>query len=1573
MPPTPGPRPTVSPWAVLAWVLALLLPLPAGADANRPLADTRREAPGLSGRWLVSYHDAELGEVQGVAAIDETRGEAEVRLIHPTTEQSHYLTATSFERRGNTVTLVLEGRSPSGPATTIPDLGSIPGLQVIRVPEGSTRVSAEYDHRRGEATIVQRGDSDRDRVTLRLEYDGRGELTGSWSYYADRTTRRERGGRGRVHTFELAEGAPPQGVQHGPERCERLAPIIAGVVVLEDHTHRLHPEVPGCRYPFGDGGGVASTRTLFVYGVNLPTHRSEGAVFGSDSPEVRYRRAYLPSDTLNNAWAREVYERGRERALATLPPEHRDALGKLDTLIIEASFGEGAVPGTRRFSINGAEAPWNLNFGDNWARLHFARAVGPDEPGEADRLRSGCEPTETVFASETVVLELRTDLALPLESVPIEVWRNDQRVTIQGRQTLTLTRVPGARHIYRSPALFLTADAAGGAPDGAVPLTIGAGDALFARVQDRQMFLIPPLNDRVGVGVASVMTRPSTLPWDARAKVFNGPTEVVETRTDEDTLWKDALRRAAGCHPGIQIDDLEALAAGSSDTVTNLMVVNWPPTTRSIGVTFGDHAAMILLRDEFVRMMKEALARIPEVRTPAEIEQFRRLMRPYVETPSFPLARVQVTAPVSDLEGAAREAVLMAALGPLLASQLDADRVLGTTVPYGFAFAEDFSTPYFRAHFGDDTAAAKAWADNAIVEGLQEYRLSIRDAIARAEAAGDCDVEELIAITGSGFESVVARVLPRLVKPRVVDGRTVWVPDTRARLQLTGVATLARAVRDQEAWADLDTTVLMTAAAGAAAVPAVFTNAAWAAVLAVGVDLVDVGVSVARGLTQWSASADEQRLANAAAELIGVDRARQAEIDAYGGWDFLLEVGGAGLGAGAGGLDAITKLRRARGAAALRGVRAADGTTNLDALTDTQWRDLQRFMAEAEGLKPRELTRAQRDALALAQTLRADEGIDLAAEAARRLADAPAAGASSLRAAAPPSPAGDAAEGRPRPARSAGVLDRIPHRGASEAAPYADRLREAARGRGVDAPEVRVLDEEVFSETFQTSRGRAVMAIEAAEDGSEKAVVYVRRGADRSVVDEELIHVEQLADDAMRPHLRTLSETELSRWDQLPTPERVDRYASKYELEIDAQRRLIDRIAQTADPADPDALRRLEEAWRDLEHLRGKYSELIDPVRGPPRGDLLDQPPRLFNKETAEGFEVPDDWRELTPQRFVAAYKDRYPNTSLSDRELLVRHAQGKRLNPETGRLSDPTRPTGPAPPDVEARYVNDRFDRLAVEGDGPGTLGTTPRQREQWQRLLREREEARRLRQRLEAADQPAERALAQARSGLNRASERVGMYGSDLYVRQQYPGATRLYPRDGIFAPGQPGDFDLIYEVTDGNTTRFVVVESKGGSSALGSRRVGDGSVRAQQGTREYYDEILNRMIGSGDPAMQAAAQRLLLANPQSAVDYLHIKARIKNEVIDGVPRSTGRNIEVNRFDLSTNPVGLSPGEAGRPPQTSTPRTARLRRGSWRHSPGRPPERFPTTPGTPPRPGRPDHAHARTPGRPAPGPSRA
>lgn len=126
--------------------------------------------------------------------------------------------------------------------------------------------------------------------------------------------------------------------------------------------------------------------------------------------------------------------------------------------------------------------------------------------------------------------------------------------------------------------------------------------------------------------------------------------------------------------------------------------------------------------------------------------------------------------------------------------------------------------------------------------------------------------------------------------------------------------------------------------------------------------------------------------------------------------------------------------------------------------------------------------------------------------------------------------------------------------------------------------------------------------------------------------------------------------------------------------------------------------------------------------------------------------------------------------------------------------------------------------------------------------------------------------------------ASEELGEAAVDAVITAKVPGARKLDTK--LPGKGKQGEFDRIYIDENGN---IYLVEAKGGSSTLGSREVDLASgerVRAQQGSKEYQDDLIARLreaakTDAGLADTVKAIDDAILNNKQ--VQYLHMKQEI------------------------------------------------------------------------------------------------
>jgi hypothetical protein len=151
-----------------------------------------------------------------------------------------------------------------------------------------------------------------------------------------------------------------------------------------------------------------------------------------------------------------------------------------------------------------------------------------------------------------------------------------------------------------------------------------------------------------------------------------------------------------------------------------------------------------------------------------------------------------------------------------------------------------------------------------------------------------------------------------------------------------------------------------------------------------------------------------------------------------------------------------------------------------------------------------------------------------------------------------------------------------------------------------------------------------------------------------------------------------------------------------------------------------------------------------------------------------------------------------------------------------------------------------------------------------------------------------------------LNAQSRQIGERGAVNYIQQKYPNAVPEY--GGPNAVSRSGDFDQVWRVpgkgADGGDL-YIVVEAKGGSSPLGTRKVQGGQKEATQGSKEYFDDITSTMSTDRNSSEARKVGRdLERAKQDGNVQYLEVRTPIRE---DKLGNGTVKETKVNEFDIS------------------------------------------------------------------------
>lgn len=829
-------------------LLILLAALGAGAQDPPPLEPRSQ--------WTVRYLDEELGTVSGTAFVDEKGTGVAIDFEHPETGFRYPVTGV-VTKDGTKIRVVVTGAHPSASPGVLPDFTSLPR---IVVEQAQTELHVKIGGQRGKADLRRKRMADMD-VTVDLRPSEKGDLDGTWSYKADAFTERDRHGGGRVGTFGLLPEPDLIGEQRGREVWSRAKPRVLAAVCVNDQT-ASHRNGAYYRYPLPGG---ETYRTLLVVGENLKGRNADLMDAVSNDPaHVAYAEAAREYKPMIDDFHRKDYQKGWELLSNGMAREEVEQLRKYDAILLRVQLKHGVRPGIQSFTLKASPATWTLIFGDNQALLDFVRHPHEDV----------WEPTPTVFHSEVTQIQLTAMVDVPVDEVEIAVGVAGGMISFGEKKTLTLKRIPKDPedkskliHYRSDPLLIVDPDAADKPDPGQIAVPAAAGEELMTTLAEPGLFLL--VQD------------------PGKAVVRRGPGEL-------GNIWKDYLRRAAKCK-GIEITDWSTISGKTAGEISHTILfdakishigkfeigtdLNLQPKNETLRVTIADHAAMLLLREDFLDAMREAYGKVKDLSGIPLLNQFGSELKRAVGDGRNALSRLQVTSPG------------------------------GHEIGVGAIWMLDWIQERFKL----DSHQAHEWAWKALVQAHQRHAEAMAEAIRMAEDVGTCDLEGLVHLTGFGFDAVVHRVLPRLMKLETTGhpAKQRWVPDLPARAAVKNLSVLADAVRALEEYSETDTAVAM-AVVSLVAMPFMAAESALAKAIALGVDLAGAGVTAGFEIPDYLAKRADVRFARGAGAVLGTGRLDEAEMREIPTWQAVLAVGGATLGVGFSSVDLGLTLRNIR-------------------------------------------------------------------------------------------------------------------------------------------------------------------------------------------------------------------------------------------------------------------------------------------------------------------------------------------------------------------------------------------------------------------------------------------------------------------------------------------------------------------------------------------------------------------------------------------------------------------------------------------------------------------------------------
>jgi hypothetical protein len=687
-------------------------------------------------------------------------------------------------------------------------------------------------------------------------------------------------------------------------------PKITRVVLLDDQLgQRQEPgaKVENYSYPYkADDSRTPgeNTRMLAIIGEDLTL--GGAAYFSSDDPRIRYERLTLPSNI----------EGVVSQAAADLSGK---AMQRGEQLVaVRAHLQPGIQPGVKSFKLNGEDGNWGLLFRDQFGTIALLRpGTTPNSPREStfyinESMRIGVKALNDDFPVDG--LEILLEAKLPLALQP-QGQSGTRRI---GRFALSKTEdVERGNNFAISPPILLTRAGDTSPPEaeaGEISVALQPNETLIARMQDRFSLL--------------------TLPPIARANVLQAP--------QRSSLWQSAVDKVAVCVGG----DAQADAFPSE---TSTQFENWILTqavanifndktgTRKTTITKGDHAALILIRNELLPLIqKENVKLLAYLGTGQAGET--KAQRYYSMARRTP--------------GSGNNAFWNQRSEPNVYTVLvESTQASGQPTPEtrGIKLAEMLEFEAFRTKLTNpktnkrpNVRDTQDVINRILAKHLRKQYNETQNAIGRGYGAGNCNVKELLVIAGQKAQKAITSLLPELVKQN--NGR--WIPDNEARGYVRSVHLLGSEVRAMTAYAQIDDAYKSMAVAAAAA-PVAFAGSAFAAsgggwaasagtaaaALAAGADVIDMAYFGKKGVEDYLSGENDYLTMLGLGPVLGEDVVKEAQAGRSSGLGAAVGLLAPGL-AGAGGLSALDDIAKVNKGRAL--VRGEDGLKNFEGLTDAQ-------------------------------------------------------------------------------------------------------------------------------------------------------------------------------------------------------------------------------------------------------------------------------------------------------------------------------------------------------------------------------------------------------------------------------------------------------------------------------------------------------------------------------------------------------------------------------------------------------------------------------------------------------------
>jgi hypothetical protein len=741
-------------------------------------------------------------------------------------------------------------------------------------------------------------------------------------------------------------------------------PEIVAVVVAEDQTgldalFGIPPGKPagGLPYPFArkvEGAGAPeivgqTQRHLLVIGRNLLSPAERAEVAGDDATTLAYSFLATVQRAGDQQQSRS-FGGSTETVTTALRRAERQGfrLGDpYDFVLVRADLKPGVMAAAREVVVGGAKGSWPLQFSDATAKLRFVRAIADNE----------YETIAEVASGEHIHVEVELDAELPYSRIPLRVgWPGRDQIVIAEKTTLP------SRNLFE-PA----------APPG--------------RLFRTEKILVRVGGENVGraceAGLVIEMAEPRAILGAVHAS-FSLPanTATVEAKNKADGDFPAALRRAALCRglTGYLDKEEREIAGRPAGQFSSTIITEF--RKRITEVKVGDHAAMLLMKEELIAQLKAAKEAYEAIAAdPLRFYAFGDRVLKSRGSPDEPLNNLPLR----------MRAQTQWTLGQLMTVR---DKIYGDGT------------------FGDLVRSNPREAQRLLRPALGALVQTIEAATKRAEGVDDCAAIPLMRLLGYGTRRIADTVAGRLMRKQGDGG---WLPDAEGRHWVKGIEPRFAEVRDVRELANADTNVVLAALAPFSLGTGWVLGSTAARVFAVTtVAPVAIG-GESEMLTDQHRAREDVAFAIGATPVLGPDRLADALSRAPGFVEaagtvlgIATEVVGIGTGVRqaadwakrvangrkaaraimAGSADTLTTAERSDALAFAANAQARRHTGSVQDL-DVEERAILRAIDERQGVakSPRDMTPAERQAH---NDQLADEAVERAIQRGERAPDSPA-------------------------------------------------------------------------------------------------------------------------------------------------------------------------------------------------------------------------------------------------------------------------------------------------------------------------------------------------------------------------------------------------------------------------------------------------------------------------------------------------------------------------------------------------------------------------------------------------------